>query len=74
MTRDLVVGFVAGVVAGAAGLYYYKKNRQAIHSFLAGQGLSIGGGDKETDQDLESIVAEKERLEDLIAEREAAAG
>jgi len=73
MTRDLIVGFVAGVVAGAAGCYYYKRNQQAIHAFLAGQGLSLGGGNKDANRDLEALVAEKERLEDLIAEREAAA-
>ena len=74
MTRDLIVGFLAGVVTGAAGYYYYRKNQSAINAFLAGKGINISGGPDAAGQaSVEELVAEKERLEDLIAEREAAA-
>jgi hypothetical protein len=80
-TRDMIIGFVAGIAAGAFGHHYYKKNQAKINAFLAGRGINLpnlGGGDASSDGvagsgDIEDLVAQKERLEDLIAEQEAEA-
>ncbi len=80
-TRDMIMGFIAGVAAGAFGHHYYKKNQAKINAFLAGRGINLpnlGGGDDTTVSagaggSLEDLVAQKERLEDLIAEQEAEA-
>jgi hypothetical protein len=67
-----VTGFVVGLGAAGLGYYVYKKNQKQIDEFLKSQGINLPTS---TEKDyavltLEELVAEKERLEDLIAERE----
>lgn len=67
-----VTGFVIGLGAAGLGFYVYKKNQKQIDDFLKSQGINMPTS-TETDLSaltLEELVAEKERLEDLIAERE----
>ena len=70
-----VTGFFIGLGAAAAGFYLYKKNQSRIDDFLRRQGINIPerGSKDATAMTLEELVREKERLEDLIAEREVAA-
>lgn len=74
-TRDMIVGFIAGAAAGAFGYHYYKKNQAKIDAFLAGKGINLPSAGKSSAEGggLEDLVSQKERLEDLIAEQEAAA-
>jgi hypothetical protein len=74
ITSQHVIGFVVGLGASALGFYLYKKNQDAIDDFLRGQGLNIPtqGIKKVNSMTLEDLVAKKERLEDIIAEREMA--
>jgi hypothetical protein len=75
ITRDHFMGFIAGLAAAGVGFYFYKKNQARVDAFLAGKGINLpgaGAGDP-SQGTLEDLVAHKERLEDLIAEREAAA-
>ncbi len=75
-TRDNVVGFLTGIAAAAVGFYFYKQNEGKVDAFLAGKGIVLpgageGAGADEGALPLEDLVQKKERLEDLIAEREA---
>lgn len=69
-----ITGFVVGLGAAALGFYLYKKNQPQIHEFLRKQGIQVPSGDSKdlNSMNLEELVREKERLEDLIAEREMA--
>jgi hypothetical protein len=71
-----MTGFLVGVGATAVSLYLYKKNQPQIDDFLRRQGIelpSLDGKDPGA-MSLEDLVAEKERLEDVIAEREMEPG
>ena len=70
-----VTGFAVGLGAAAVGFYLYKKNQSQVDAFLRQHGIEVpasGALDVEN-LTLEQLVAEKERLEDIIAEREYAA-
>jgi hypothetical protein len=70
-----ITGFLVGLGAAGVGFYVYKKNQQKVDSWLRRQGINVqgsGGGDP-AGMSLEELVSEKERFEDLIAEREMAA-
>jgi len=74
VTSQHVTGFFIGVGAAAVGYYFYKNNQAKVDDFLRRQGIQIP---ERTMRDpstlsLEELVGEKERLEDLIAEREMA--
>lgn len=72
ITRDHVIGFLGGLGLSALGFYLYKKNQAKVDEFLRSQGIEIPGSHV-TDpglMTLEELVREKERMEDLIAERE----
>jgi len=75
VTSQHVTGFLVGLGVAAAGFYLYKKNQRQVDEWLRQQGISIapGGGLDYSTMPLEDLVREKERLEDLIAEREHAA-
>jgi hypothetical protein len=70
-----VTGFVVGLGTAAALFYAYKKNQKKVDEWLRRRGIHLpkaGGADPDS-LSLEDLVREKERLEDLIAEREHAA-
>lgn len=74
VTSQHVTGFFIGVGAAAVGYYFYKNNQAKVDDFLRRQGIQIP---ERTMRDpaalsLEELVSEKERLEDIIAEREMA--
>lgn len=75
INSDHMTGFIVGAGAAALGYYLYKKNQNKINDFLRQYGIDIKS-DSENDWshlNMEELVTEKERLEDLIAEREMAA-
>lgn len=76
MNSDHVTGFAVGLGAAALGFYMYKKNQAAVDAWLRQQGINVPAtaNRNAAAMNLEQLVAEKERLEDLIAEREADAG
>ena len=74
ITSQHVTGFFVGVGSAAVGYYFYKNNQAKVDDFLRRQGIQIPERsihDPAT-LSLEELVVEKERLEDLIAEREMA--
>ena len=75
ITSEHVTGFVIGLGVAAAGFYVYKMNQKQVDAWLESQGVRFPGasaGDQSS-MTLEELVRQKERLEDLIAEREYAA-
>jgi hypothetical protein len=76
ITSDHVTGFVVGMGVAAMGFYMYKKNEAQIDEWLRGQSINFpftGFQAKDSSgKSLEELLREKERLEDLIAEREMA--
>ena len=77
INSEHVTGFIAGLGVAALGFYLYKKNEGQIDQWLRSQSINFPfPGSKAKDQSatsLEELLREKERLEDLIAEREMAA-
>jgi len=75
ITSDHITGFVVGVGSAALGLYLYKKNQAKVDEFLKSHGIEVpcAGEKNPASMTLEELVAQKEHLEDLIAEREMAA-
>jgi hypothetical protein len=76
ISSDHVTGFVVGIGVASLGFYMYKKNEAQIDEWLRGQSINLPfSGFQPKDQSgksLEELLREKERLEDLIAEREMA--
>jgi hypothetical protein len=75
LTSDHLTGFVVGLGAAALGYYMYKKNETQVDDFLRSQGIEVPGKESAatSSMTLKELVAEKERLEDLIAEKEMVA-
>ena len=73
--NDHLTGFAIGLGAAAAGYYFYRKNQPQVDAFLRKHGIELPAGAAADPgaMTLEQLVAEKESLEDLIAEREYAA-
>ena len=72
INSDHVTGFVIGLGATTLGLYLYKQNQDQVDQWLRQQGINLPtAGSKDTSaMSLQELTSEKERLEDLIAERE----
>jgi len=67
--RDFLMGFVTGTVTGAVGYRLYEQNKGELSNLISANpsvGGSVSHGGEPT---LEELVAQKERLEDLIAEK-----
>ncbi len=75
ITDQHFTGFVYGVGACALGYYLYKQNQNEVDEFLRKQGINLPSAPVAKDISkltLEELIGEKERLEDIIAERELA--
>lgn len=73
--NEYITGFAVGVGVTALGYYVYKKNQDRVDDFLRKQGIQVPNSSSSRNMDgltLEELVLEKERIEDLIAEREMA--
>jgi len=76
VTSEHVTGLIVGVGVAALGFYLYKKNEGQVNEWLRSQSINLpfsGSPAKEpSGMSVEELLREKERLEDLIAERELA--
>jgi hypothetical protein len=76
ITSEHVTGFVAGLGVASLGLYIYKNNQAQIDEWLRRQSINLPfpsfQAKDQSGMSLEELLREKERLEDLIAERELA--
>ncbi|MCD8509883.1 MAG: hypothetical protein LRY73_08465 [Bacillus sp. (in: Bacteria)] len=75
--NDFFMGFVSGAVVGAVGYRIYDQNGDQLNRLIQSQPFNISnpnrpdmnqmnGGQSPT---LEELIAQKEKLEDLIAEK-----
>lgn len=80
LDRNILFGFLAGVIAGVVGAKIYSNNKEEINNKIksfkdlaavnhatATEEAETEGSDEAT---LEELEAQKERLEDLIAEKQ----
>jgi hypothetical protein len=73
--QDFLMGFVSGTVVGAVGYRLYEQNGAQLNRLVQDSPLNmipqntlrLGAGYEPT---VEELVAQKEKLDDLIAERE----
>ncbi|MGN0908469.1 MAG: hypothetical protein ACI4NA_02515 [Succinivibrio sp.] len=75
ITRTTVIGFAAGLLAGALGARYYRQHETEINARLRSlrTGGILGGASQESSKEdadltLEALESQKARLEDLIAD------
>ncbi len=75
ITTDHLVGLGVGIGVTALGFYLYRKNQDKVDSFLRSHGLDIPVNENKplACMSLEELAILKERVEDMIAEREQAA-
>lgn len=76
LNKDFLSGFISGTVVGAVGYRLYEQNSGQLQSLIQ-QKTQFGlpqpqqnGEDNQAAPTIEELVAQKERLEDLIAEQE----
>ncbi len=75
ITTDHLVGVAVGVGIAAAGYYFYRKNEDKVDQFLRDHGMNIPvrEGKPLAAMSIEELATLKERVEDVLAEREVAA-
>ncbi|SFE23551.1 hypothetical protein [Peptostreptococcus sp. D1] len=69
---ELIKGVAIGVGVCVVGYVAYKKNEDAVNSFLNNHGFNIESGNN-TDfysMSLEKLMETKETIEDIIAEKD----
>ena len=69
--KEFWLGFIAGAVTGVVGYRIYEQNGGQLQKLImpsCGQAVAEGGTPS-----MEELVAQKERLEDLIAEKKMGA-
>jgi hypothetical protein len=69
MNRDFWTGFFTGTVVGAVGYRLVEQNNGQLQRLLQMPPMGITGASSGSEPSLEELVSQKERLEDLIAER-----
>ena len=74
MTRDYILGAALGIGVAATGFYLYKKNQDKI-DILRSHGMDIPVNENKPLEamSIEELAMLREKIEDMIAERELAA-
>ncbi|MDC7239833.1 MAG: hypothetical protein PQJ50_05680 [Spirochaetales bacterium] len=72
--RGILIGALIGVTGAAVGYTVYKKNQDKVDTFLKSKGIDMPSGSSKdySSMSMEDLVINKERIEDVIAEKEAA--
>ena len=75
ITTDHFVGADVGIGVAAAGFYLCLKNRDKVDQFLRSHGMNIPVREDKplASMSIEELVTLKERVEDVLAEREIVA-
>ncbi|WP_413304366.1 hypothetical protein AA0X95_00835 [Bacillus sp. 1P10SD] len=71
--RDFLMGFVSGTVVGAVGYRLYEQNNGQLKSLIQNNVPALSFQAPRAELTMEELVSQKERLEDLIAEKSAVA-
>ncbi|QST01063.1 hypothetical protein IMZ31_05715 [Pontibacillus sp. ALD_SL1] len=77
MNKDFLMGFVSGTVVGAVGYRLYEQNQGQLSQLIQNPGMmnaqqpSANTFQQVQSQDIsvEDLISQKERLEDMIAEK-----
>lgn len=69
LNRDFFMGFLSGTVVGAVGYRLYEENKGQLCNLIQ-QTPSCGTEVPQAQPTLEELMAQKEYLEDIIAEKE----
>ncbi|RBW68757.1 hypothetical protein [Bacillus taeanensis] len=70
--KDFLMGFLSGTVVGAVGYRVYEQNGAQLQRLIQPNQhvpLSFNGGAVRQEPTIEQLMEQKERLEDLIAEK-----
>jgi len=70
VNKDFLMGFISGTVVGAVGYRLYEQNGGQLQRLVQPNG-GLGQRAVSYQPSLEELVAQKERLEDAIAEMQA---
>lgn len=69
LDKNLIAGFLTGVVLGIAGARYISLHKDELSAKLKFKSAAQGADQaKDSEMTLEELESQKERLEDLIAE------
>ena len=69
--KDFLMGFLSGTVVGAVGYRVYEQNNGQLKNLIQ-QAPQFGVSQLQAEPTVEDLVLQKERLEDLIAEKQVA--
>lgn len=70
LNKDFLMGFLSGTVVGAVGYRLYEQNGGQLQRLIQPQG-TFNQPASSYQPSVEELVAQKERLEDMIAEQQA---
>ena len=69
LNKDFLMGFLSGTVVGAVGYRLYEQNGGQLQRLIQPQG-NFNQTMSSYQPSIEELVAQKERLEDMIAEKQ----
>ena len=69
LNKDFFMGFLSGTVVGAVGYRLYEQNGGQLQRLIQPQG-AFNQTMSSYQPSIEELVAQKERLEDMIAEKQ----
>ncbi|MGM9928917.1 MAG: hypothetical protein ACI35P_13300 [Bacillus sp. (in: firmicutes)] len=69
LNRDFLMGFLSGTVVGAVGYRLYEQNNGQLKNLIQ-QAPQFGMSQAQAEPSVEELVLQKEKLEDLIAEKQ----
>ena len=69
LNKDFFMGFLSGTVVGAVGYRLYEQNGGQLQRLIQPQG-TFNQTMSSYQPSIEELVAQKERLEDMIAEKQ----
>lgn len=67
LNKDFLMGFLSGTVVGAVGYRLYEQNSGQLHRLVQSKG-AFPQATASYQPSMEELVAQKERLDDMIAE------
>lgn len=70
LNKDFLMGFVSGTVVGAVGYRLYEQNSGQLQNLIQ-QAPQLNFLPNKAEPTIEELVSQKERLEDLIAEKQS---
>ncbi len=75
ITTNHLVGAAVGIGVAATGFYLYTKNRDKVDQFLRQHGMNVPVREDKplAKMSIEELATLKEKVEDILAEREVAA-